>query len=371
MEKVGEEGRGNRPHAIPACDPDEDSGLHARWLTDLLASNDVACCVLEMTGTRGWDYRFLGVSPAFERSTGLHAAAGHTMRELRPDHEQYWFDLYQRVADTGEPVCFEHVASALERRFRGHAFRIGYPESPRIVVIFADTVDTGTAGFERFGATLAHELRSPLGSMGNGLAVLKDLPGQDPNARWTISMMERQLARLDALIADMLDIGRLGSTDVRLHCEDVDLHHVLSASIEACGSAIDAKNHEVAIDSDGSLLRVRADGGKLVQVFSNLLTNSIKYTPAGGHIGFRLRRDAGMAVVEVSDDGQGISTEELPHIFDLYHQGSPHRLQAQGSLGIGLSIVRSIVRLHGGIVEAHSAGPKQGSTFTVRLPISH
>jgi signal transduction histidine kinase len=350
---------------------DGASAGNAEWLEELLGSRSVAACVLEMVrdGERP-DYRFLAVSPAFERSTGLHDVAGRRMRDLRPDHEDFWFELYQRVADTGEPACFEHVAVALERRFRGHAFRIGGAEAPQVVVIFEVTLEAGQAGLERFGATLAHELRSPLGSMRNGLHILRQLLKPDPRGEATVSMMARQLERMGGLIDDMLDIGRLGSTDVRLHRENVDLHHVVSDSIEACGAAVDARHHEVTVESDGASLQVRADVRRLVQVFINLLTNSVKYTPAGGHIRFRLYRRDGMAVVEVRDDGMGIQAEELPKVFEMYNQAPMNRPQAEGGLGIGLSIVRSIVRLHGGTVAAHSEGRGKGSTFTVSIPLS-
>lgn len=340
------------------------------WLTGLLRARDVSACVVEVfQDADQWDYRFLAASPGFEHSTALGNVVGRSMRELRPEHEQYWFDLYRDVVDTGEPVCFEHSASALERRFRGHAFRIGGPDSNQVLVLFAVTLDTGEAGLERFGATLAHELRSPLASMGNGLHVLKRKLAQDVDGQKTVLMMERQIARLSGLIGDMLDIGRLGSTDVHLQFANVDLHHVISECIEACGAEAATRRHEVIISSDGAALRVHADQRRLVQVFSNLLANSIKYTAPGGHIRFRLKRENGMAVVEVCDDGIGIGAEDLPRVFELYTQGSMPATSA-GSLGIGLAIVRSIVRLHGGSVEAHSDGAQKGSTFVVRLPLS-
>lgn len=341
------------------------------WLAGLLASNEVAACVIEVVHHDGRaDHRYLATSPGFERSTGLGNVVGRSMRELRPDHEEFWFDLFDQVARTGEPVCFEHPAIALERRLRGHAFRIGGPDSFQVVVILAVTLDGGEEGLERFGATLAHELRSPLASMKNGLQVIKQIGPQNASSQWTVAMMERQIARLSGLIDDMLDIGRLGCTEVRLQREIVDLHHVVSESIEACGAQVEAKRHAVAIDSDGFPLHVRVDARRLVQVFTNLLSNAIKYTPSHGSIHFRLYREGDMAVAEVRDNGMGIAPEDLPHVFDLYNQATAHRLQAEGGLGIGLAIVRSIVRLHGGCVSADSEGRQKGSTFTVRLPLA-
>jgi signal transduction histidine kinase len=144
---------------------------------------------------------------------------------------------------------------------------------------------------------------------------------------------------------------------------------VVSECIEACASSIDARRHEVMIESDGGELVVRGDPRRLTQVFTNLLANSIKFTPPGGHIRIGLRRDEDMAVVEVRDDGAGIDGAELPHVFDYFKQGSSQQNEPRGGLGIGLSIVRSIVRLHGGTVGAHSDGPGKGCEFTVRLPL--
>jgi signal transduction histidine kinase len=368
-----EEGSTGFHHHLTVTGFGEDGRLlpSAEWLVELLASHTVSSCVIEVLRDSGRaDYRLLAASPAFEKTTGLHEAIGHSMRELRPDHEEFWFDLYARVAASGEPASFEHVAAALERRFRGHAFRLGGAHSSQVVVILEVTTGGGEAGLERFSATLAHELRSPLASMRNGLQGIKNLLPEGRDGQWTVNMMDRQLLRLSGLIDDMLDIGRLGSTDVRLQRETVDLHHVVSESIEACGTAVDAKRHEVSIDSDGVSLQVRADVRRMVQVFTNLLTNSIKYTAAGGHIRFRLYREGGMAVVEVQDDGMCIRAEELPGVFDLFNQGPMNRPQAEGGLGIGLSIVRSIVRLHEGTVAAHSEGKGKGSTFTVRIPLA-
>ena len=380
---VSEEGRRDRRLMAesPHMEVDDIDG-HGDWLQELMGSRTVAACVLEVANDSGrLDYRFVEVSPAFAEVTGLHDAIGRSMRELRPEHEHFWFDLYSRVAQSGQPASFEHAARALERRFRGHAFRIGGAGHPQVVAIFENCAqgrpedfsvvpaDESELRLERFGATLAHEMRGPLGALCNGLHIIKQGAPPQEDLQWALAMMERQFTRLTSLIDDLLDLGRLGSCNKRLAQEDVNLHQVVSESIEACAASIDARRHEVVIDSDGSLLMVRGDLRRLTQVFTNLLTNSIKYTAPGGHIRIRLAPREDLAIIEVRDDGFGMAADELPYVFDYFRQGRVHEHQSRGGLGIGLSIVRSIVRLHGGAVFAHSDGPGQGSTFTVHLPL--
>jgi signal transduction histidine kinase len=235
---------------------------------------------------------------------------------------------------------------------------------------FEGPYSDGDNPIQRFAATLAHELRGPLAPIGNGLRIVKLLAHDQAQIQGTLGMMERQFGQLVGLVDGLLDLGRLGSSNVRLDMNHVELHNVVSDSIEACAAAIDARQHDVAIESSGAGLAVRGDLRRLTQVFTNLLANSIKYTPPGGHIRIALGVEDGMAVVAVRDDGVGISAEELPHVFDLYSQSPAHRDQSEGGLGIGLAIVRSIVRLHGGIVIAKSDGPGRGSTFTVKLPLN-
>jgi signal transduction histidine kinase len=381
---VSEEGRSDRRAAESLHMEVDDVDAHGDWLSALMASGSIAACVLEVSNDSGrLDHRFIEVSPAFAEATGLHEATGRSMRELRPEHEHFWFDLYFRVAQTGEAASFEHTARALERRLRGYAFRIGGAQRPRVVVLLENCAqarpedfsvvpaDEGELRLERFGATLAHEMRGPLGALCNGLNIIKQGAPPQQDLKWALAMMERQFARLTSLIDDLLDVGRLGACSSKLLSqEDVDLRQVVSESIEACAASIDARQQEVMIESDDAQLIVRGDLRRLTQVFTNLLTNSIKYTAAGGHIRIRVGRAERFAVVEVRDDGIGIAAEELPHVFEYFKQGRVHQNQSRGGLGIGLSIVHSIVRLHGGAVFAHSDGPGQGSTFTVHLPLS-
>jgi len=359
-----------------------EADSHGQWLAGLLQSRELAVCLIEVSGEAGeLDYVFLAVSQAFEEATGLRDAVGKSMRSLRPDHEQYWFDLYARVAETGEPAVFEHSARAFDRRFHGYAFRAGVPASRQVCVVFENCLAApaedvmlaagdGDARLERFGATLAHELRGPLAALYNGLHIVKRSPHAQEEASWALAMMERQLNRLSGFIDDLLDVGRLGGSNLRVERDHVNLGYVVTECIEACAAAIDARRQEVMVDADGAELLVRGDLRRLIQVFTNLLANSIKYTPPGGHIRIALAKIDGHAVVEIRDDGTGISAEDLPHVFEFFRQGHAHENQARGGLGIGLSIVRSIVKLHEGTVAAHSDGAGTGSTFTVRLPLS-
>ena len=371
-------GRGHTDvHAFSPAD------ARGEWPCGLLDSRDLAACVVEVCGDApGLDYRFLAVSPGFAEATGLHDAVGRSMRALRPDHEPYWFELYAHVAETGEAASFDHVARAFDRKFHGYAFRVGDPEARQVAIVFEDgspprrehlaraSLDGADARLERFGATLAHELRGPLAALCNGLHIVKRSAHGQEELRWALAMMERQLGRLSGFIDDLLEVGRLGSSNVRMQRDHVNLHHVLSESIEACAAAIDARRHEVTVDSDDDVLMVRGDLRRLTQVFTNLLSNSVKFTPAGGHIRIRLKKQDGMAVVEVRDDGVGIPAEDLPHVFDYFKQGSRLEENSRGGLGIGLSIVRSVVVLHSGTVTVHSDGVGAGSTFVVQLPLA-
>jgi signal transduction histidine kinase len=360
-----------------------EAEARGEWLAGLLQSRELAACVVEVTGgADNLDCVFLAVSPAFEEATGLHQAIGKSMRTLRPDLEQFWFELFARVADTGEPRGCDHVSLTFDRRLHGHAFRVGAADARHVCGVFdcsplapppedaSLAPATGDARMERFGATLAHELRGPLAALYNGLHIVKRNPHAYEESRWALAMMERQLARLSGFIEDLLDVGRLGGSNLRVERDPVNLNHVVAESIEACAAAIDARRQEVMVDADRANLVVRGDSRRLIQVITNLLTNSIKYTPPGGHIRLTLSQQDGWASIEVRDDGTGISAEDLPHVFDFFKQGAPHQNQPRGGLGIGLSIVRSIVNLHGGTVSAHSEGPGSGSSFIVRLPLA-
>jgi signal transduction histidine kinase/CheY-like chemotaxis protein len=220
-----------------------------------------------------------------------------------------------------------------------------------------------------FLATLAHELRNPLAPLRNGLEFAKKNGSAGSPFEGVIGIMDRQLNHLVHLVDDLMDIGRISTGKIELRRQRVSLREVLSASAEACRSAIEKNGHTLNVDTGSDALYVEGDFDRLTQVFSNLLSNAAKYTERGGRIEIRTSREGDEAVASVSDTGIGIPAGNLPGIFELFSQVSEHRNRAEGGLGIGLSLVRKLVELHRGSVSARSPGTGGGSVFTVRLPV--
>jgi PAS domain S-box-containing protein len=216
-----------------------------------------------------------------------------------------------------------------------------------------------------FLAMLAHELRNPLAPLRNGLQIIRLAQGDAlEQAR---AMMERQLGHMVRLIDDLLDLSRISNGKIELRKERLDLAVAVRDAVETSRPLIEELGHELIVDWPSRPIFVDGDRTRLAQVFANLLNNSAKYTDRGGHIRLTVERQGSDAVVRVKDDGMGIPGDVLPRVFDLYAQGARALNRAQGGLGIGLSLVRSLVERHGGRVEARSAGPGKGSEFVVRL----
>jgi PAS domain S-box-containing protein len=220
-----------------------------------------------------------------------------------------------------------------------------------------------------FLATLAHELRNPLAPISNGLHLLR-LASDDRAREKARGMMERQLRHLVHLVDDLLDIARISSNKVELRRERLDLSGVLAGAVETSAPLISAAGHALDVRLPDRRLIVFGDATRLAQIVSNLLNNAAKYTPHGGRIELSAREEGGEAVVCVTDSGMGIPAEELPKVFEMFTQVGRNVHRAQGGLGIGLALVKRLVELHGGSVEAHSAGAGKGSTFAVRLPLA-
>ncbi len=222
---------------------------------------------------------------------------------------------------------------------------------------------------DEFLATLAHELRNPLAPIRSALEVMRraDSKEQDQQAR---EIIERQLLQIIRLVDDLLDISRITQGKINLLTETVELRRVIEMALETVRPAINAAGHTLEVSLPGEPVYLDADETRLTQVFLNLLTNSARYTVPGGKISIEAEFGENQVGVCIRDTGQGISPELLPHVFDLFTQGSPARKSGQGGLGIGLSLVKRLTEMHGGTVEAHSDGLGTGSKFIIRLPLA-
>jgi PAS domain S-box-containing protein len=222
---------------------------------------------------------------------------------------------------------------------------------------------------DEFLALLGHELRNPLAPIANALNVLK-LPGADAAiTQRAREMMERQVEHMVRLVDDLLDVSRIMRGKVELRRQQVELATVIARAVEASQPIIDAEGHQLTVTLPPEPLWVNGDLVRLAQVVNNLLNNAAKYTDRGGEIRLTAAREDGEAVVRVRDTGIGIAPELLPRLFDMFFQAERRTKESQGGLGIGLSLVKRLVELHGGSVAAHSDGPGTGSEFVVRLPL--
>lgn len=223
---------------------------------------------------------------------------------------------------------------------------------------------------DEFLAMLAHELRNPLSPLVNSLAILSQLEKLDPRVvRSQLDMMARQMNQLTRLVDDLLDVSRVNRGLIELRRERISLAEVVATAVEGVQPAIEAREQSLSVLGEYGPLFVHGDRVRLVQVFANLLQNAAKYTERGGKITVGIVLNSGRVSVIVRDSGVGIPPEMLRRVFDLFEQVPVSLDRSQGGLGIGLTLVRTLTELHGGMVTAHSVGVGHGSTFTVTLPL--
>lgn len=221
-----------------------------------------------------------------------------------------------------------------------------------------------------FLSTVSHELRNPLTPLANALQLIRAIRPADESLQYPIRLIERQVEFIRRLVDDLLDVTRISIGTVQLELEAIDLRDVVGRAIESTRSLILQRRHRLIPHFLDVPLIVNADSDRLEQVFVNLLTNAAKYTPEGGEIEIRASMGQTEAWVHFRDNGIGIPTETLPHIFELFTRGETAAEQAKEGLGIGLSLVKQLVELHGGSVQVRSEGRAKGSEFTVRLPLA-
>jgi signal transduction histidine kinase/CheY-like chemotaxis protein len=222
---------------------------------------------------------------------------------------------------------------------------------------------------DQFLAMLAHELRNPLAPIRNAVELMRQVETVDPSFQPSREMVERQVKHLARLVDDLLDVSRLTQGSIRLRKEPVDLGDAVERAADSTRPLIDSRNHTLTLDLPAKPIRLEGDAARLEQVVSNLLNNAAKYTMPGGHIRLGVDKEGEEAVIRVRDNGIGVPPDVLGRVFEPFVQSDGSLARSEGGLGIGLTLVRSLVEMHGGTVEAHSPGLGQGSEFVIRLPI--
>ena len=257
------------------------------------------------------------------------------------------------------------VRCALRARRRQYELRDLLAEAERVV-----------RQRDEFLAMLGHELRNPLGVISSAVQILNRVGSPAPEAAETRDMIERQASHLTRLVDDLLDVARVSSGKIALQRERVDLNEVARQCVRNCEALVAAQRHELTFAPSPQPVAVDGDPVRLEQILNNLLTNAIKYTPAGGRILLSIARETGGAdageevVARVRDSGMGIEPDMLERVFDTFTQADRSLDRAQGGVGMGLTLVRRLVQMHGGAVTASSAGLGRGSEFEVRLPLA-
>ena len=327
--------------------------------------------------------RLLGyASPAALIGRQMHPLIHHT----RPDGSPYAPEqspIFQAMRHREGT----HVDDEVIWRSDGTSFPAEYWSHPIVrndevigaVVTFLDITERrraemdlqeGVRRREQFLAMLSHELRNPLAAILSATRVLENAEWSDAACHEAGQVVARQANHMARLLDDLLDVARITRGHIALRTETVDLRDTARSAIEALRPFMAEHGTELDIDIDDEPIPVFGDPARLQQIQANLLSNASKYSPRGGHVRFELRRDGDGAVIRVSDNGRGIEPEVLPRIFDLFVQGTQTLARSEGGLGIGLTLLRSLVELHHGRVEAHSDGAGKGSTFTVWLPMA-
>ena len=242
------------------------------------------------------------------------------------------------------------------------------PQTPNPKVAEA-ALRQSNAQKDEFLAMLAHELRNPLAPISTSAQLLTLSPGNETRVRQASSIINRQVRHMTALLDDLLDVSRVTRGLVALQTETIDVKQVVASALEQAQPLLEARGHAWAVRLGQALAFVQGDKTRLVQALCNLLNNAAQYTAPPGEIVLSLEATQGQARLRVSDNGSGIAPSLLPHVFELFTQAERTPDRAQGGLGLGLALVKHIVALHGGAVEAQSEGPGKGSVFTITLAL--
>jgi signal transduction histidine kinase len=275
----------------------------------------------------------------------------------------------RRYLPRGELLRFldalaRQIAGLLERLEAEAERRAASEASLRVRIAALERLDREKSGFL---AVLAHELRNPLAPIRNVGAVLMELLRDHPAAHHPLAILERQTDQLARLVEDLLDVERIQQGRLTLEERPVELGEILEHALDTVQPLLREKQHELTVERPPAPIRVLGDGARLIQCLTNLLQNAAKYTPPGGRIQVAVGESGAKVSITVQDNGAGIAPALLPHVFDPFVQSDQTLGHSRGGLGLGLTIVRQLVEMHGGSVQAASDGEGCGSTFTIHL----
>jgi PAS domain S-box-containing protein len=354
-------------------------------LQSLIMQSPVPICVLQ-----GPDLVYEMANAAFLELVGGRDLLGKPLLDALPEIGGQGYDEVLRgVMRGGEPVVGRDARIVLEREGRLQEAYWTFIFSPlrdadgavnRVVALCDDVTEQRRLMIElidadrrkdEFLATLAHELRNPLAPLRNSVQLLRRQDPPSPEIQRAIDVIDRQVQQMVRLVDDLLDISRITLDKLELRKERVTLAMVVHAAVEASRPLIEQWGHELTVTLPPEAVELDADLTRLAQVFLNLLNNAAKYTGPGGRIGLAAEREGETVIVRVTDSGVGIAAEMLPRVFEMFLQVDRSLDRSQGGLGIGLTLVKRLVEMHGGSIEARSEGPDKGSEFVVRLPVAN
>ncbi len=357
-----------------------------RTLQALVDATPLALMILDPDGTvRLWN-------PAAERLYGWTAAEvlGNTLPAIPADRQDEFHEHLEKIACGAEilsKTIRRHKRGGVPFEARLWAVPLQYPNGRvQCLSIIEDLTDRQRLEAEleqrveelaeadrrkdEFLAMLAHELRNPLGPILNAVQVLGMREGGEAGSKRLREIIARQARQMARLLDDLLDVSRITRGKIELRLEQQDLVGQVVQAVETCRSVAEQRGHQLVISVPEEPAPAEVDAARLQQILGNLLGNAVKYTPPGGRIAITLKLDGASAVIAVRDNGIGIPPELLPRVFDLFTQGNRSLARAEGGLGIGLTMVKSLVGMHGGRVEVRSDGPGRGSEFLVWLPLT-
>jgi signal transduction histidine kinase len=350
---------------------------HFRSLADLLPQ---FVCIVDESGRVSYGnpswYEFMGIGAGSPFLASFLPA-------LHPVDRSLWERTWEQAVASGEPyvlerrVRFTTESDYVRQLERGNPVRDRDGRIGEWILIAADADENerliaqlrrSIAGKDRFLALLAHEMRGPLAPLSSALQLLGLHIDEPQVVRQSSTMMGRQLAQLVRLVDDLLDLARSQNAQIALKRGVLELETAVRAAVEAAQPLITAHGHHLTLALPADTMMVDGDAGRLTQVFANLLVNAAKFTENGGRISISIERDADWALVRVRDSGIGIRRDMLARVFDAYVQAEGGSAASRAGLGLGLALVRHLIELHGGTVNAYSEGPGRGSEFIVRLP---